>query len=60
MNLDYHSQLWLTWSVRFVCVVSALAIYIMVSGCAHKYEVNGTSSGTLTKEPPAADISTTK
>jgi hypothetical protein len=55
MYLDYHLQLLLTWTIRIVLCVSIGAIYMMTSGCAHKFDVNGTSSGSLTRDPPAAD-----
>jgi hypothetical protein len=55
MFLDYHLQLLLTWTVRILLWASLGVIFAMTSGCGHKFDINGTSSGTLTREPVAVD-----
>nr|QDH88426.1 MAG: hypothetical protein H1RhizoLitter1175_000003 [Leviviridae sp.] len=60
MLLSYHLQLLLSWTIRIVLLFSIGAIYMMTSGCSHKYDITGTSSGVFTKDPPAADSTTIK
>ncbi len=55
MFLDYHLQLLLTWTIRLVLWASLGVIFMVTSGCGHKFDINGTSSGVLTRDPPAAD-----
>lgn len=55
MFLDYHLQLVLTWTVRIVLWVGLGGIFAMTSGCGHKFDITGASSGVLTRDPPAAD-----
>lgn len=60
MDSNYQSDLLLAWLFRVCLYVNLVAIYIMVSGCSHKFDVNGTSSGNLSRDPPVAADTTLK
>lgn len=55
MFLDYYLQLLLTWTVRIILWAALGGIVMMSSGCGHKFDINGSSSGVLTRDPPTAD-----
>jgi len=55
MSRDYHTQLFLAWTVRTIMAASLLIIFAMIgSGCSHTLTLN--SSGDLKKDPPPSTI----